>query len=1231
MPQGCVCNTALTLWTVWTLWRDIGVSPARAEQHSWKGKYQRVFVVTTRRVYTLDPGDAGAGAAPTNSYEYGRQLCAIHAAGGAAAVGATRLPLELVISVRGDAGQKTKEIRWGCTERAALLSDAHRGLALAAATGLPRLEPLLVPDREFAARRLRRGAGEWLSVKLVVSAHGVREIDAQSGQLVWELEYRDMAAPAAAVLADEDAFVLRGGRGFSPRCFGGLGRSRAMLDAMCSAAAGAVGVQVSMAAGGGSGGAGGSLIVEGFRAQQAERRRRMDIADAPLATFRAVRLKGPPGASRGSGARIRRVERSLHVHEACLVERRADYAACLSRPLAALSAVVRYEADPQRFGLDFRDGSPPLEYECARRDELLSALVDAAYATVGPGVRYTPVSLIPARGGASSRVGAPRPPAAQPTVQSLMPREYGVHIRAGGAGDTPEADDEMPLERLGLRRLVTAAKALSSALGGTDAVRLALSEFGGPADVSPAARGPEKAVRLALRGMNVDVAYSGFRLHFLSAKEAELVMPVLALLLPPARRDAKDDAVGADEATAAAVVTIETLQALVRLTASAPVPAAAFLSASGATARLAACLGSLSAGVAAEACRLLSSLVDVGSEAQRSAAKSGLLSNPEACAALVACVQRGARRHGARRIAGETSSLLSVAAACVLEQCICLPGRNTTAAPIMEHLLAECAAAGRALFGLFTHPASKASDVAVAVMRTLAEEASPERCAATRDAALADGAVLAHLRAALFHDRAPRREESQALVAMWCDGHPASMALLGRCLPEGLIAALSEPKALAASSSSGAGESLRANAEEANSSRRRTSSLSSSRLRGNWLALWEAAERDSADPALVWNGVTRTELRDALDREIGGLDVERQREVDAGAAPNAGCATGSGCVSWNHREFYVRYPSLEGEVRIKGTFVRHLIEADSASRVAANDRGKLRPIRDPADFFATAYRELLELADADVAPLGSEQSRRQTKRHMCVQAMTAAYRQQASVIGPFQGAAHVTRLLDLTLDAALRDHLLELCHALVTRDNAPSVVEVNASNMVDEGLVEVLCGVVACSHGAGERQLMPMASNLIAATAHVEPLKVWYFIAGGEECAATSAAALAAFEPWDVQSAAPQGVQCVGPLSRVELRQALSHDKVGGGSHVRAKGMAWEALRDVRELRWMAAQGRRALSPQEAAALALEALLAITNAVPDVDASGDAVRPIPKVRPPRRADLPCARYPCQSQ
>jgi hypothetical protein len=54
-----------------------------------------------------------------------------------------------------------------------------------------------------------------------------------------------------------------------------------------------------------------------------------------------------------------------------------------------------------------------------------------------------------------------------------------------------------------------------------------------------------------------------------------------------------------------------------------------------------------------------------------------------------------------------------------------------------------------------------------------------------RDAALADGALLTHLAAAVG-DRGPGGALSRDLVALWADGHPPALALLRRVFPAGL-------------------------------------------------------------------------------------------------------------------------------------------------------------------------------------------------------------------------------------------------------------------------------------------------------------------------------------------------------------------------------------------------------------------------------------------------------------
>lgn len=85
--------------------------------------------------------------------------------------------------------------------------------------------------------------------------------------------------------------------------------------------------------------------------------------------------------------------------------------------------------------------------------------------------------------------------------------------------------------------------------------------------------------------------------------------------------------------------------------------------------------------------------------------------------------------------------------------------------------------------------------------------------------------------------------------------------------------------------------------------------------------------------------------------------------------------------------------------------------------------------------------------------------------------------------------------------------------------------------------------LLTVAHEASERTAIPLQSNLIAATAFMEPLKDWKFIDN-------------------------DGTQ-VGPVEKDAIRRFWSKKEINWTTRCWASGMPdWKRLRDIRELRW---------------------------------------------------------------
>lgn len=376
--------------------------------------------------------------------------------------------------------------------------------------------------------------------------------------------------------------------------------------------------------------------------------------------------------------------------------------------------------------------------------------------------------------------------------------------------------------------------------------------------------------------------------------------------------------------------------------------------------------------------------------------------------------------------------------------------------------------------------------------------------------------------------------------------------------------------------------------------------VGSGRLLCNWHEFWKAFGLDHNRADLIWNERTRQELRESLLAEVHKLNVEKERTEDiVPEVANIETMTGlnnTPQISWNYMEFSVSYPSLSKEVCVGQYYLRLLLESGSSFRAQEF------PLRDPVAFFRALYHRFL--CDADVGltvdgtipdELGSsddwcDMSRLDgfggaggsSVRELCARAMAIVYEQHHKVIGPFDGTAHVTVLLDRTDDRALRHRLLVLLKVLM-KDAA----NVEASVLVGGCVLAV--DLLTVAHETSERTSIPLQSNLIAATAFMEPLKEWMFLD-------------------------KEGVK-VGPMEKDAIRRFWSKKIIDWTTKCWASSMNdWKRLCDIRELRWALASRVAVLSPVQIGESALSILHSMVSAHSDLDDAGEIITPTPRVK-----------------
>ncbi|KAH0456168.1 hypothetical protein IEQ34_014075 [Dendrobium chrysotoxum] len=377
--------------------------------------------------------------------------------------------------------------------------------------------------------------------------------------------------------------------------------------------------------------------------------------------------------------------------------------------------------------------------------------------------------------------------------------------------------------------------------------------------------------------------------------------------------------------------------------------------------------------------------------------------------------------------------------------------------------------------------------------------------------------------------------------------------------------------------------------------------VGSGRLLCNWLEFWRAFGLDHNRADLIWNERTRQELREALQLEVHKLDVEKERTEDIVPGSTLTKSTTEHenlpKLSWNYAEFSVSYPSLSKEVCVGQYYLRLLLESSSSCQ--AQDF----PLRDPVAFFRALYHRFL--CDADIGltvdgaipdELGSSDDwcdmgrldgfgggGGSSVRELCARAMAIVYEQHYNAIGSFDGTAHITVLLDRTDDRVLRHRLLLLLKVLMK-------VLPNVEACVLVGGCVLAVDLLTVAHEASERTSIPLQSNLIAATAFMEPLKEWMYTDN-------------------------DGAE-IGPLEKDAIRRLWSKKAIDWSTRFWSSGMLdWKKLRDIRELRWALALRVPVLTHvQVVGEIALSILHSMVSAHSDLDDAGEIVTPTPRVK-----------------
>ncbi|XP_063990665.1 dnaJ homolog subfamily C member 13 isoform X3 [Diachasmimorpha longicaudata] len=176
----------------------------------------------------------------------------------------------------------------------------------------------------------------------------------------------------------------------------------------------------------------------------------------------------------------------------------------------------------------------------------------------------------------------------------------------------------------------------------------------------------------------------------------------------------------------------------------------------------------------------------------------------------------------------------------------------------------------------------------------------------------------------------------------------------------------------------------------------------------NWKLFYYKFNQDHSMPNLIWNHKTREELRTALENEIRAFTADKD-------------LSGGTLIAWNHREFEVQYQCLSDEVKIGDYYLRLLLEKDSPDS----------PIRKSYEFFNDLYHRFLLTTKVEM-------------KCLCLQAMTIVYGRYYEDIGPFSDTKYIVGMLERCTDRAERDRLVMFIHKLILhRKNVKDIMDQN--------------------------------------------------------------------------------------------------------------------------------------------------------------------------------------------
>eukprot|EP00210_Caulerpa_lentillifera_P007523 g7188.t1 len=786
---------------------------------SWRGRYRRIFCVSLGTVST-QRDDEGLGLTNTYSFLGDSEIESI-------TLGKTQE--EFVLMVKADKKSKAKPIRFLCPLRTSLLTDLYQTIELARKAGqCPMANALIGVVEQFVGAVLQDG--EWKPVVFRIFAYCLECHIQESSRILWRIEFRYLLRPAIRLLMSSTrnqdpvgclAFHAR----ISKTPFISACADRdALIKSIQSHANKRLGLVLDVDS---------QAKVEPMELIQACSGTELEMEttpnQTPICEFEVSRVFMPLETTAfevianshwpqtGSSFEPESIPRRLVLTNTILLERFVrTYEVSERFTLGAISALVRFIEEPQKFGIEWMDGSSPTLYSSTSRDAILAAILDTSQTNAG-----RPIPVIPELSLAGDTIygnrncgGASLPTLRVPELEHLYLRvlsDLGKTVHPAIYSSNPMPGD---FKNLGAMDCVEGSVASSdndepgSSLS-VETSRHSRNRLQGlwkrSATLATGVDTSEMKMRLLLRvrEFNACVPYEG--VSSTSSLPEMSVHSIFGLLPNPVPETAPPPS----PQIAAQMITV--LHCLQRLSAS-PVITPMLMYTPDGIPRVFSALLCGHDHVATEAARFLVRLwapsqarigagpwkltrgmhledsdhgviTNSAEDQQNARSAKSICLNPinKRCQLLLKPMSKEPR----------VSPLVSMAIVEAVGSLLCDPGSQTTETHIFKKMLELCSSLGRPLFGLFSHVAGRVCDGAAVIMRSVAE-CGAVAAAPMRDAALREGALLHHLNVALF-GKGSRNTLSRELVALWADQFTPALELLERIFPHGLMLFLNSP------------------------------------------------------------------------------------------------------------------------------------------------------------------------------------------------------------------------------------------------------------------------------------------------------------------------------------------------------------------------------------------------------------------------------------------------------